>query len=56
MTGYDPKPSAADIREDFVPKAGFLSPEIHQLEKERLWPRVWQIACREEELKKVAGV
>jgi phenylpropionate dioxygenase-like ring-hydroxylating dioxygenase large terminal subunit len=42
-----------DIRDDFVPKAGFLSREFHELEKERLWPKVWQIACREEELKNV---
>ena len=45
--------SADAIRDDFVPKEGFLSPEFHRLEKERLWPKVWQIACREEELKKV---
>ncbi len=24
--------------------------EIHRLERERLWPRVWQMACREAEL------
>jgi len=27
--------------------------ELDQLEKERLWPRVWQMACREAELKAV---
>ena len=36
-----------------VPKISFaryLSPEYVRLEKERLWPNVWQIACREEEI------
>jgi phenylpropionate dioxygenase-like ring-hydroxylating dioxygenase large terminal subunit len=33
-----------------VPKARYLSPEFARLEQERLWSRVWQIACREEEL------
>jgi phenylpropionate dioxygenase-like ring-hydroxylating dioxygenase large terminal subunit len=28
----------------------YISREYLQLEKERLWPRVWQIACREEEI------
>lgn len=42
--------SVNDIREDFVPKDGFISREFAQLEKERMWPKVWQIACREEEL------
>ena len=41
------------IRDDFVPKIPFLSREFHELEKERLWPKVWQIACREEEVPKV---
>jgi phenylpropionate dioxygenase-like ring-hydroxylating dioxygenase large terminal subunit len=34
----------------FVPKDRYLSSEFAQLEMERLWPRVWQIACREEEV------
>ena len=47
--------SKSDIRADFVPKDGFISPEFAQLERERLWPRVWQIACREEELPHVGS-
>jgi phenylpropionate dioxygenase-like ring-hydroxylating dioxygenase large terminal subunit len=43
------------IRDDFVPKDSFISPEFHQLEKDRLWPKVWQIACREEELPNVGN-
>ena len=39
-----------EVRIDFVPAAGYISPEHARLEKERLWPRVWQMACREEEI------
>ena len=28
-----------------VPKARYVSPEFAALEAERLWPRVWQVAC-----------
>lgn len=42
-----------DVRDDWVPKEDYVSPEFAKLEEERLWPRVWQIACREEELKEV---
>ena len=34
----------------FVPKARYLSDDFLALELERMWARVWQIACREEEL------
>ena len=34
----------------FVPKERYLSQEFLALEMERLWSRVWQIACREEEV------
>ena len=36
---------------DFVPKDAYVCPEFARLEKERLWPRVWLVACREEEVK-----
>ncbi len=39
-----------EVRVDFVPAAAYISPEYVRLEKERLWPRVWQMACREEEI------
>ena len=39
-----------EVRPDFVPVAAYISPEYVKLEKERLWPRVWQMACREEEI------
>lgn len=37
---------------DFVPKFPYLSAEFARLEKERLWPRMWLLACREEEVAK----
>ncbi|HWS44523.1 MAG TPA: aromatic ring-hydroxylating dioxygenase subunit alpha [Acidimicrobiia bacterium] len=39
------------VRPDgFVPKERYTTRAFADLEHERLWPRVWQIACREEEL------
>jgi phenylpropionate dioxygenase-like ring-hydroxylating dioxygenase large terminal subunit len=54
MDGFDA--SMADrtgIRDDFIPATDWLSPELLKLEKERMWPKVWQMACREEEIPKV---
>jgi len=45
------KPELPPVRIDFVPKDHYLSQDVLKLEAERLWPRVWQVACREEELK-----
>ncbi|HEX3333420.1 MAG TPA: aromatic ring-hydroxylating dioxygenase subunit alpha [Acidimicrobiales bacterium] len=39
--------------DDVVPRARYTSPEFAVLEFERLWARVWQVACREEELAEV---
>lgn len=33
-----------------IPKVRYTSPEFARLELDRVWGRVWQIACREEEL------
>ena len=35
---------------DRVPKERYFDPGFYELEKERLWPRVWQMACRLEEI------
>ena len=35
------------------PRARYTSPEFAELEFERLWSRVWQVACREEEIAEV---
>lgn len=38
------------VRDDFIPKEDYLSKEFAELEAENLWPKVWQIACRLEEI------
>jgi len=39
------------VRPDgFLPKERYTTTEFSDLELDRLWPRVWQIAGREEEL------
>ncbi len=38
------------VRPDFVPAAAYISPDYVRLEKQRLWPKVWQMVCREEEI------
>jgi phenylpropionate dioxygenase-like ring-hydroxylating dioxygenase large terminal subunit len=43
--------SQEGIRPDFLPKDVYISPEVVGLEAKRLWPKVWQVACREEEIK-----
>ena len=40
----------ATVTADRVPVEAYISPEYAALEKERLWPKVWQMACREEEI------
>jgi phenylpropionate dioxygenase-like ring-hydroxylating dioxygenase large terminal subunit len=40
------------VRADFVPKEDYISPEIADLERERLWPKAWLLACRIEEIPK----
>ncbi|MBV1917360.1 MAG: aromatic ring-hydroxylating dioxygenase subunit alpha [Sphingomonadaceae bacterium] len=46
MSNYSPQ----DVRDDWVPKGDYLDRAFHDLEKEFLWPKVWQIACREDEI------
>jgi phenylpropionate dioxygenase-like ring-hydroxylating dioxygenase large terminal subunit len=41
------------VSADFVPKQDYICRDFARAEKDRLWPRVWQVACREEELAKV---
>ena len=39
------------VRPDgFVPKERYTTRDFTDLEQSRLWPRVWQIACREEQV------
>jgi phenylpropionate dioxygenase-like ring-hydroxylating dioxygenase large terminal subunit len=44
---------AAAVKDSFVPKEDYLSHDFAAYEAERLWPRVWQVACRLEEIPKV---
>jgi phenylpropionate dioxygenase-like ring-hydroxylating dioxygenase large terminal subunit len=56
MAQYPQSRFPADaIRDDFIPKETYFSPELAALEEQRLWPRVWQMACRLEELPKVGS-
>ncbi|GLR68315.1 hypothetical protein GCM10010909_29960 [Acidocella aquatica] len=55
---HDPRPapalftaySEAAIDVPGVPRSQYTSPEFAQAELERMWPRVWQVACREEQI------
>src|SRR3954454_22553933 len=35
---------------DRAPKQRYYDPDFYRLETEQLWPRVWQMACRLEEI------
>jgi phenylpropionate dioxygenase-like ring-hydroxylating dioxygenase large terminal subunit len=35
---------------DRIPKQRYYSPEFYALETQLFWPRVWQMACRLEEI------
>ena len=39
--------------DEVIPRVRYTSPEFAALEFERLWARVWQVACREEEISDV---
>ena len=49
LADVDEWPPGADL----IPKERYLSREFAELEADRLWPRVWQVACREEEIPNV---
>jgi phenylpropionate dioxygenase-like ring-hydroxylating dioxygenase large terminal subunit len=42
--------SPAAVRDGMIPKERYTSSAFADLEFERLWPRVWQVACREEQV------
>ncbi|MCB2014557.1 MAG: aromatic ring-hydroxylating dioxygenase subunit alpha [Sphingobium sp.] len=39
-----------NLGSDPIPAERYTSPEFFELEKQKMWPRVWQFAAREEEL------
>jgi phenylpropionate dioxygenase-like ring-hydroxylating dioxygenase large terminal subunit len=46
---FEPAPHAIE-RPDLIPAQRYHDPQFYALECERLWPRVWQMACRLEEI------
>jgi phenylpropionate dioxygenase-like ring-hydroxylating dioxygenase large terminal subunit len=48
-----PFPIPAPVEDIFVPAREFTDPAWDTAERDRLWPKVWQMACRESE---IAGV
>ena len=38
------------IRDDFAPKEAYTLRDFAALEAQRVWPRTWQVACREKEI------
>jgi len=61
VTGYDKGPvpeylsidKSAWLGDEDIPIDRYISREIHDLEKERIWKKAWQMACREEEIPEV---
>lgn len=64
IVAQDKNPPPEDIRKvsgdkigiEGIDKQRYISPDFHRLEVERMWSRVWQIACREEEIPEVGDV
>ena len=56
-TRVDPGATAQAARSGTIscPADRYRSPDVFDLEKRKLWPSVWQIACREEELPEVGS-
>ena len=55
MAIVDPKSSALPVPfamefADRVPKERYFDPDFYRMEAELLWPRIWQMACRLEEI------
>jgi len=42
--------TAWELGDDFIPVERYTSRAFFDLEMEKLWPRVWQVACRIEEI------
>ena len=50
---FDAAGDGDEIRPDFVPANRYVAADVGAREKERLWPRIWHIVCREEELTQI---
>src|SRR5580698_7610293 len=57
MSELDPPPLKPPLPQEpldpFIPASHYTSRAHAELENERLWPRVWQVACREEDIPQV---
>jgi len=53
MSGKDGVDLASAVGESFIPSNWFTDQDIPRREREHLWSRVWQTACRVEELPEV---
>src|SRR5262245_52715885 len=54
MNVHRPRGQAVEeVRDDYIPASDFFSRDFAEMENELLWPRVWQMACREEDIPKV---
>jgi len=53
--GAAPPLTATPSTEFMIPKEIYFSREVAELEKRRLWPHVWQVVCRQEELASVGS-
>ncbi|MGO9341837.1 MAG: aromatic ring-hydroxylating oxygenase subunit alpha, partial [Acidimicrobiales bacterium] len=42
--------SVADLGDADIPRDRYLSPGLHELEVGKVWNRVWQVVCREDEI------
>lgn len=64
LKGYEKHPipdyllidKSAWLGDEDIPVDRYISREAAQLEKERIWKRVWQMACREEQIPQVGDV
>ncbi len=45
--------TAAFLGDHDIPLERYIDPHYHELEKEKLWPKVWQMAVREERIPEV---
>lgn len=64
LIASDARPAAADIRQASpvdlglapIDRSLYTSPEVHREEMQRVWQRVWQFACREEEIAETGDI
>ncbi|MBL8151696.1 MAG: aromatic ring-hydroxylating dioxygenase subunit alpha [Blastocatellia bacterium] len=47
------KSADRDLGVESIDRDRYISPEFHRLELDRMWSKVWQFACREEEIPEV---